>query len=53
MMSDESDKICKESASKSNNDRICDSDIIGKLQNMSTANTDSVLCANCGRKEMI
>ena len=52
MSGEESDKICKDSASKSNSDGVCDSDIIGKLQNMSTANdTDSVsVCANCGKE---
>ena len=52
-----SESSCKESASKSNDDGVCD-DMIGKLQNISTDdNTDNKedivlsVCANCGKGE--
>jgi len=50
MSSGESDKICKDGASKSNNDDVCD--VIGKLQNMSTGDKDNNIsvCANCGKE---
>jgi len=43
---------CKDSASKSSDDGVCE--VIGKLQNMSTAdkdNEDISYCANCGKGE--
>jgi len=53
MSSGESDKICKDGASKSNIDDVCDCDVIGKLQNMSTADREDIallVCANCGKE---
>ena len=44
MSGDESDKICKDGASK---DGVCD--MIGKLKNMNTADSVSI-CANCGKE---
>ena len=50
-MSGESDKICKDGASKSNNEGVCD--VNNMLQNMSTADKDNnniSICANCGKE---
>jgi len=43
-------KICKDSASKSNNDGVCD--VNNMLQNISTAEEEDVVsvCANCGKE---
>jgi len=41
------DNTCKEGASKSNNDGVCE--MVGKLQNMSMV-ADTALCANCGKE---
>ena len=50
MSSGESDRICKESASKSNDDGIL-CDVIGELKNMNTADKEDVsICANCGKE---
>jgi len=43
-----SDKICKDSASKSNNDDVCE--VNDKLQNMSIGAAVSI-CANCGKED--
>ena len=37
---------CKEGASKSRDDGVCD--VVGKLHNLST--TDVSVCANCGKE---
>ena len=46
-----SDSNCKDGASKSNNDDVCD--VNDKLQNMSMAEEDNVVsvCVNCGKGE--
>jgi len=46
-----SDKICKDGASKSNNDGV--EDVEGILQNISTADKEDIalsVCANCGKE---
>ena len=41
-------KICKDGASKSNNDDVCE--LEEKLQKMSTADNNVSICANCGKE---
>ena len=40
---------CKDGASKSNNDEVCD-EVNDMLQNMSTADDSVSVCANCGKE---
>ena len=41
---------CKDGASKSNNDEVCDK-VNDMLQNMSTGDKNVAVCANCGKSE--
>ena len=47
-MSGESDKICKDGASISNNDVVCD--VNDKLKNMNMDDNSVSVCANCGKE---
>ena len=42
---------CKDGASKSNDDEVCE--VNDMLHNMSTADKDVPICANCGRRVVI